>query len=732
MALSGRRRSGQRNSVGTQLVARSGGQLRVPGPRSRSLAIAAALAAAASFAYAAFMVLQPGDARAVALVDHAGQAGAALVSAVACAWASRRPDKLRRGWLLLAIASASFVAGEIIYSVYAVGLQVRPPRLSVADVFFGATLLFAVAGIHFFTPSPVGRSALLRLALDGLVTFLALALIAWALVIRSIVLRPGHSVMDGLVGAIYPAAGTVVATALLLVLRVAVHRQQRRMLLLFLGFCGILVSIANYSYVAAANGGFDLNGNVLHTGWVAGFLMIAVAAIMPVRETDDARADEPIDLWQLMLPWFAILAAAMVVLVMALNGQPMDAFQTVGTALVAMLLMLSQTLAYSDARHLLIRSTQSEATLAEVIARAPAGVVRLGPDLCIREANPRLGELLSTGKENLVGTPITAYFEPDEAKALAARLATLASGEQSAAAGDAESKRKGGASVWLHWSATRVARPDETTDYLILLFEDTTARHQAEAAATASLVVLEKLNQLKSDFLRNVSHEFKTALTGIQGFSEFMRDADQLTLNDARAFAADIYRDAERLDRLVTEMIDLDRAETSRSAALQFGPVDLNDLVAHEVDEQKKVVDGITFAVDLEPGLPPVAGDAEKLSVVIRTLLDNAVRYSPDGGRISVSSGLSLNEAIVTVRDQGVGVRANFDNPIFEARDIHAGSAIRKVVGTGLGLGIARHIVEMHGGHMWAERLETGSEFLFTIPVAAPSASKPQRLKVPA
>src|SRR5919197_2869847 len=104
------------------------------------------------------------------------------------------------------------------------------------------------------------------------------------------------------------------------------------------------------------------------------------------------------------------------------------------------------------------------------------------------------------------------------------------------------------------------------------------ARHQAEEAARESLSTLDRLNKLKSEFLQSVSHEFKTALIGIQGFSEFMRDADELDVNDARSFADDIHREAERLDRMITEMVALDQVESNR-ANLRVAPVDVNALI---------------------------------------------------------------------------------------------------------------------------------------------------------
>lgn len=160
--------------------------------------------------------------------------------------------------------------------------------------------------------------------------------------------------------------------------------------------------------------------------------------------------------------------------------------------------------------------------------------------------------------------------------------------------------------------------------------------------------------------------------------------------------------------------------ETSR-ATLRLAPVDLNRLILAEVDDSRERLDGITIVLDLDPTVPTLEADAPKVSEVLRTLLDNAAKYSPDGGRITVTSGIKETDVEVCVTDQGEGVRSDFDKRLFGHDDLYANNPIRKVVGTGLGLGIARHVVEMHGGRLWAVRLEgKGSELHFLIPVVLP------------
>jgi signal transduction histidine kinase len=203
---------------------------------------------------------------------------------------------------------------------------------------------------------------------------------------------------------------------------------------------------------------------------------------------------------------------------------------------------------------------------------------------------------------------------------------------------------------------------------------------------------MQRLNSLKTDFLQSVSHEFKTALLGIQGFSELLRDTSELNVEEVRSFATDINRDAVRLD--------------------------LNALVRREVGVVRALPEQPLIELHLDPALTPVPGDDGKLSEVIRTLLTNAVMRSPASGVVTVTTAAGSAGASVGVKDQGVGVRAEFDDRLFDQDDLYAKSPIRKVVATGLGLGIARQVVQLHGGRMWVVRTpEGGSEYHFTLPV---------------
>jgi len=271
-------------------------------------------------------------------------------------------------------------------------------------------------------------------------------------------------------------------------------------------------------------------------------------------------------------------------------------------------------------------------------------------------------------------------------------------------------------------SSYALARFDDEDARLLSLFGD-----QAVATLTTAELVehqrraveqLEKLNSAKSNFVSIVSHEFRTPLTGIQGFSELMRDED-LSLVEMKEYAGDINTDAQRLNRMITEMLDLDRMESGQMT-LNRERTDINAVIAEAADRLSANPGRHPIQLRCDPDLPLVEIDADKIKQVLLNLLSNAVKYSPEGGPITITTRVEGGMVHVFVRDEGMGIPPYSVDKVFERYSRIESGATRYIQGTGLGLPISRQIIEMHGGRAWVEStLGEGSVFQFTLPLVA-------------
>ena len=239
-------------------------------------------------------------------------------------------------------------------------------------------------------------------------------------------------------------------------------------------------------------------------------------------------------------------------------------------------------------------------------------------------------------------------------------------------------------------------------------------RNRALQTLQMASAELERTSKVKSDFLGIVSHEFRTALTGIQGFSEIMRDKD-LSVAEMKEFAIDIHTDARRLVRMITGMLDIDHRE---AAHLQLNPtwLDLNAVIIDVVTQIRLAKSDHIIRLHLANALPILRGDYEKLTFVVANLLQNAILHSPAGSEIAVSSQIEGNVVHVCIRDYGMGFSATELERIFEPyTDIDA-SPIFHIENSQPELSIVREIVQMHSGQAWAESVVgKGSIFHFTV-----------------
>ena len=693
----------------------------------RRFALAAALVAIVCAAFLVWQIFRFGGDKTTIAIDDIGEGVAAGIAAVSLAVASlRSKGRTRSAWALLGAGAASWCIGEAIWSWYEVFQEVNVPFPSAADAGFLVEIPLAIAGVLAFTTAPTRLATRGEAVLAGAIVALSLLFIAWALGLRTVYEQSQQSQQATLIGLAYPIGDIVVITVLIIALRRASRAQVGRMLLLIGGLTAIAVADSTFTYLTA-NGSYGANGSIVDIGWVIGFLLIALAPLWPAPTIERETEEGAINLWQLALPWAATLCAAAVALGIASANRGLDQFLTALAGGIGVLFVANQVLTHRDSLDLLAKSRHAEAQLAtrtallnQVIVQAPLGIARVGVDMKIIDANPRLAVLLHTKPSDMIGHSVGRFLPPEEMERVVRTFQPLWNGAVDTIESDSHALRADGTATWLHWSASSIKKPGGRTDFFLAMFEDATAEHTAQEAAMANLAGLERLSQLKSEFVSLVSHEFRTALVGIQGFSEMIRDQD-LAPDEAKAFAGDINNDAQRLNRMITEMLDLDRIEAGRMT-LNIAPVDLNGILGEAVERARASSPKHTIVCKPDAAVPAVRGDSDRLFQVVSNLLSNAVKYSPSGGEVLVTSQVQEGMARVDVLDHGLGIPADFVQKLFGRYERYEDKTKAKIIGTGLGLAITRQIVEMHGGKIWVDStVGAGSEFHFTVPVATPA-----------
>jgi signal transduction histidine kinase len=234
-------------------------------------------------------------------------------------------------------------------------------------------------------------------------------------------------------------------------------------------------------------------------------------------------------------------------------------------------------------------------------------------------------------------------------------------------------------------------------------------------------------NQAKTEFMSVTSHELKIPMTSIKGYAKIlgMIGADSLT-DQQKDFLKVIINNVDRMDRLVSDLLDVSRIEAGR-IRLEIGDVSIKEViedVLESVDTQIKAKN-LQLKLDIESPLPIVRADYGRMVQIMTNLISNAYKYTPDGGSIEVKANVVNGSKecpllSIYVKDSGFGISEEDQKQLFKKFFRASDQNIREVPGTGLGLAITKSFIELHGGNMWFEStLGKGSTFGFDLPVSA-------------
>ena len=241
-------------------------------------------------------------------------------------------------------------------------------------------------------------------------------------------------------------------------------------------------------------------------------------------------------------------------------------------------------------------------------------------------------------------------------------------------------------------------------------------------AILSDVTDIRNIDRMKSSFVAMASHELRTPLTAIKGFSSTLLeglDEEMYSKEDQREFLGIVVGECDRLRRLIDDLLNTSRIEAGESLKPDYSTVNITELIHKVSMVQKQATSKHTIKVEIENELPKlINGDQDKLDQILTNLMNNAIKYAPNGGDVVIHAKNEGDTLLIGVRDQGLGIPKDHLQKVFEKFHRVNNEDNRKIYGTGLGLFLVKHLVEqVHQGKIWAEsEVGVGSDFMFRIP----------------
>ena len=348
-----------------------------------------------------------------------------------------------------------------------------------------------------------------------------------------------------------------------------------------------------------------------------------------------------------------------------------------------------------------------------LVEQMQQGAVTLNGDGAIAYCNLRFAELLGLPHERLIGTAFRAYLPPEEQGLYETLLNQVQIG---AGQGEAHLKKPGGETipVFLTFNALPL---ESGVAFGVLVTDLTTQRHHEKL--NSAIRALEESDRLKNEFLAMLAHELRNPLAPIRNAVHIMR----LTDGNATVLASTsemMERQVAQMVRLVDDLLDVSRISRGK-IELRREQLELNTLIGHAVDACRSEMEGSGHAFSVElPSTPTfVNGDPARLAQVVGNLLSNARKFTGKNGRIRLSLEREGEDAVIRVRDNGIGIASGQLPRIFDMFMQLDTSLERSISGLGIGLTLVKTLVEMHGGTVEAMSAgpSQGSEFVVRLPV---------------
>ena len=345
--------------------------------------------------------------------------------------------------------------------------------------------------------------------------------------------------------------------------------------------------------------------------------------------------------------------------------------------------------------------------LQHIIESVYAGLMMVSRDGRIMQMNGSARAMFGIKSADALGRPYYEIIEDSKVKDLLVR--SLDGNEE--VAEEITIAIPGGDGERIFQAQTALVKGDEQqTLGVVAIFNDITEIRNVE--------------RMKTAFVSTVSHELRTPLTSIKGFiSTLLADMEgYYDLDTQREFYTIIDMECDRLTRLISDLLNVSRIEAGRALDLNPKPVQLHGLIEKVLTVQRSYTDKHELKSDIADDLPVIIADEDKVDQILTNLTNNAIKYSPRGGDVTITAKKDGDGVVVSVSDKGMGIPKDHLPKVFDRFHRVDNRDTREVGGTGIGLYLVKHLVEAHGGKIWVEsEVGKGSSFIFTLPEKPPS-----------
>jgi PAS domain S-box-containing protein len=361
-------------------------------------------------------------------------------------------------------------------------------------------------------------------------------------------------------------------------------------------------------------------------------------------------------------------------------------------------MLADQAAAVISNAQLYIELTEEKQQLEDTFESIHAGMIVVTTKGRIRLINPAACAMLHLPTNDYQGKLLSEVVHNESILGMLSNLDQAQRGE-SKEIGIEEDKRIYKA------EATAIAGDNGEVQSVVAIFNDITELRQVE--------------RMKTAFVSTVSHELRTPLTSIKGFVATLLDDKDGTLYDEETryeFYTIIDQECDRLTRLISDLLNVSRIESGRALDMQISEVNINELATRVLGQQQSYTDRHQLVCEVPADMPPIEADADKVQQIFDNLVGNAIKYSPNGGIVSISAEDEGDKVRIDIRDQGLGVPDRHREKIFDRFHMVDDDVDHKAIkGTGIGLYLVRHLARAHGGDVWLSWSEVGKGSCFSI-----------------